>query len=447
MAGGISSAVVKALEDGTQLDKAASAGLLAHVTTTEDARTYMVQYGACPVLCALLSDDESPTASSAAAAALHNLAQTPEVRRRMVMEVDFAALVHAARPSPSAEVTAREPWSSGGRRAEAAGCLHLCMDPERNADHAWVRRKIIDADGLSAFVSLLEHGTAEGMEAAVWCIAHVAYEEDQRDAMLATPATMRTIVAAFRSKELASLKLKGGVAAIIARLTASAPPPCDTEADLRLRARQLAWQVGRPGGKELSTYAEQRDLLNQTTSRVNGMMLGSMPTARRAAAELTEARVCAMMTMGVLEPLVALLKAPTEEQLEAAGMAGKKGKSKAGKKKKGKAPPLPPWMLEGYLHATTALRHMSFDRGAIDTMRETHASALLVALLEQPDHRVRRNAESVLQNMGGAVINVAQLKQDKAPERHFRLLQPGTPSTLNLSRPYLHVIFNPGPKS
>jgi hypothetical protein len=47
---------------------------------TEDARTYMVQYGVVPVLCALLSDDESPTASSSAAAALHNLAQSPEVR-------------------------------------------------------------------------------------------------------------------------------------------------------------------------------------------------------------------------------------------------------------------------------------------------------------------------------------------------------------------------------
>jgi HEAT repeat protein len=56
---------------------------------------------------------------------------------------------------------------------------------------------------------------------------------------------------------------------------------------------------------------------------------------------------------------------------------------------------------------------MSFDRGALDGMREAHASGFLVALLEQPDHRVRRNAESALQNMGDATANVAQLKQAK----------------------------------
>ena len=117
--GQTASAVVKALEEGSQLDKAASAGLLAHITKTEDARTYMVQYGVAPVLCQLLRDDDSPTGSSSAAVALHNLAQTPEVRKRLVMELDFEALVEAARPNPSVEVTAREAKVTSLKRAEA----------------------------------------------------------------------------------------------------------------------------------------------------------------------------------------------------------------------------------------------------------------------------------------------------------------------------------------
>lgn len=60
-----------------------------------------------------------------------------------------------------------------------------------------------------------------------------------------------------------------------------------------------------------------------------------------------------------------------------------------------------------------------------DGMRDAFASNFLVALLEHPDHRVRRNAESALQNMGGTTTNVAHLKQAKAPERHFRLPLPG----------------------
>jgi hypothetical protein len=87
-------------------------------------------------------------------------------------------------------------------------------------------------------------------------------------------------------------------------------------------------------------------------------MLGQMTAKRREAADLTEQRVRDVIALGALEPLVNLLKPPSEEQLEAAGMAGKGGKKGkgGGKKKKGKAPPLPPWMLECYLHATTALR-------------------------------------------------------------------------------------------
>lgn len=58
-----------------------------------------------------------------------------------------------------------------------------------------------------------------GMEAAVWCLAHIAYEEDQKDAMLAMPRLMRALVGVLKSKEIASLKLKGGAAAVMARLT------------------------------------------------------------------------------------------------------------------------------------------------------------------------------------------------------------------------------------
>ena len=427
--GQMASAVVKALEEGSRLDKATSAGLLAHITKTEDARTYMVQYGVVPELSKLLSDDESPTASTSAAAALHNLAQTPDVRKRMVQELDFKTMVEAARPNPSKEVTAREPAALTNKRADAANCLHLCMDPERNADHKWVRERVIAADGLSAFEALLQDGrTVAGMEAAAWCLAHVAYEEDQKDGMLASPGLMRNLVRALKSKEITSLKLKGGAAAVFARLTSSAVPSSDVETNLRLQARQLAWQVSQPGAKELSNYAEQKELLNETQQRVNGIMLGPMTGVRRNAADATQARVQAAIELGALEPLVNLLKPPTEEQLEAAGMAGEggeKGKAK-GKKKKGKAPPLPPGMLECYLYATTALRRMSFDRGALDGLREAAASGLLVALLEQPDHRVRRNAESTLQNMGfGTVANVPQLQKLNAPERHFRLPLPG----------------------
>ena len=75
---------------------------------------------------------------------------------------------------------------------KAANCLHLCMDPERNADHKWVREKIIASDGLSAFTALLKNGTVAEMEAAVWCLAHVAYEENQKDVMLAGGVTSST---------------------------------------------------------------------------------------------------------------------------------------------------------------------------------------------------------------------------------------------------------------
>ena len=62
------------------------------------------------------------------------------------------------------------------------------MDPERNADHKWVREKVIAGDGLSAFTALLKSGTVAEMEAAAWCLAHVAYEENQKDVMLAREA-------------------------------------------------------------------------------------------------------------------------------------------------------------------------------------------------------------------------------------------------------------------
>lgn len=364
--GSMASSAVKALEEGNPLDRAVSAGLLAHITKNEEARAHMVQCGVVPALCQLLSDRESPTASSSAAAALHNLAQSPEVRKRMVTELDFAALVTASRPNPSAEATAREASVLADRRADAANCLHLCMDPERNADHGWVRERVIESDGLSAFTALLGAGTVPGMEAAVWCVAHVVYEESQKDAMLASP-DVRLVVRALKSKEPTSLKLKAGAAAVFARLTACAAPPNDAETNLRLQTRQLSWQLSRPGCKELSTYQEQRDLLDATAHRINGIMLGPMAADRRRAAALTERRVRAAIELGALEPLVNLLKPPSEEQLEAAGLAIKGGKKgKGGKKKKGKAPPLPPWMLECYLHATTALRRMSFDRGALD---------------------------------------------------------------------------------
>jgi hypothetical protein len=87
-----------------------------------------------------------------------------------------AALVEAARPSQSERVQASESWLMETKRAEAAGCLHLCMDPARNADHKWFREKVIARDGLTAFVALLKSGHRAGMEAAAWCLAHVAYE-------------------------------------------------------------------------------------------------------------------------------------------------------------------------------------------------------------------------------------------------------------------------------
>jgi hypothetical protein len=71
--------------------------------------------------------------------------------------------------------------------------------------------------------------------------------------MLASPA-MRLVVGALKSKEVQSLKFKAGAAAVFARLTAASAPPSDTETNLRLQARQLSWQVGRPGAKELSNY-------------------------------------------------------------------------------------------------------------------------------------------------------------------------------------------------
>lgn len=43
----------------------------------------------------------------------------------------------------------RYPEVTSAKRAEAANCLHLCMDPERNADHKWVRETVIASDGLS----------------------------------------------------------------------------------------------------------------------------------------------------------------------------------------------------------------------------------------------------------------------------------------------------------
>jgi hypothetical protein len=90
--------------------------------------------------------------------------------------------------------------------------------------------------------------------------------------------------------------------------------------------------------------------------------------------------------------LVSMLKAPTEEQMAAGGAGGAGKKAKGGKKKKGKAAPLPAGMLECYLHATTALRHLSFNVDAIAAMITCGAQHLLVPLLDSPAHAVRRNA-------------------------------------------------------
>ena len=42
------------MKSGSALDRSSAAGLLAHITKTEEARTYMVQYGVVPVLCDIL---------------------------------------------------------------------------------------------------------------------------------------------------------------------------------------------------------------------------------------------------------------------------------------------------------------------------------------------------------------------------------------------------------
>ena len=229
--GSLARSAAKALEEGTGLDRAASAGLLAHITKTSDeARPFMQAAGVATALCQVLADPEaSATAVANAAAALQNMAQNPEVRRKMAAELDFRALVETARPNPSAEAAARESRQLNVARAEAAGVLALCMDPDRNPDHAFVRRAVIEADGLTAFVALLRAGRLAGMEAAAWCIAHVSYEEDAKDAVLADAGCLLLVSNALRSKEVTSLKLKAAAAACVSRLTASGAPESDVE--------------------------------------------------------------------------------------------------------------------------------------------------------------------------------------------------------------------------
>lgn len=86
---------------------------------------HLVTYGVCTDLCHLLKQDVSPTASHSAAAALHNLAQSADVRKKMATEIDFAVVVEAARPNPSAEVTAREPKVGRGGRGVTCYMLHV----------------------------------------------------------------------------------------------------------------------------------------------------------------------------------------------------------------------------------------------------------------------------------------------------------------------------------